>query len=251
MHGRELLGIAAALAALCAAPAQAGAAKAPAVETMVVGQGSTLLSPAFVTPSATTVTAGGRHCRVGASTPLATLLGAGRITPLGSIRVRDFGHCSRTAARDSSALFVSAVGAERNRGRDGWVYKVGRRSGTTGAADLSGPFGTGRRLRAADRLVWFWCRMTGSSCQRTLEVKPVGATVKAGDPLAITVTGYDDAGHGRAVAGATVRLGTAVEAKTDAKGIATLTPVAPGEFAVSADRVGTVPSFPETVTVTS
>ena len=111
---------------------------------------------------------------------------------------------------------MRAVAGERAKGAAGWVYKVGRRAGTTGAADPSGPFGHGRLKRGA-RVLWFWCAQSGGeACQRTLEVSSAGS-VAAGGMLAVTVRGYDDNGSGVPVAGATVRLGSAT-ATTDACG---------------------------------
>ena len=36
-------------------------------------------------------------------------------------------------AATTSALIVTGIRGDRNRGQRGWVYKVGRRAGTTGA----------------------------------------------------------------------------------------------------------------------
>ncbi len=80
---------------------------------------------------ARTLRVGGRRCRVAAATPLAALLGAGAAGRISGIGVRDYGRCSRTRARDSASLFVTGIAGEGNRGRNGWVYKVGRRVGTT------------------------------------------------------------------------------------------------------------------------
>jgi hypothetical protein len=215
---------------------------------MVVGEGSTLLTPTLAKASARTVRVGRRHCRVAAATPLAALLGAGAAGRIGGIGLRDFGHCSRTRARDSASLFVTGIAGEGNRGRNGWVYKVGRKVGTTGAADPSGAFGDGRRLTGESRLVWFWCRMGRKGCQRTLEVQPDTLAVKNGEAIRVTVRGYDDAGRGIPVAGATVRWG-ADELRTDANGVATLTRGLLGTVTITADKPGLVPSFPATVTV--
>jgi hypothetical protein len=65
----------------------------------------------------------------------------------------------------------------------------------------------------------------------------------------VRVRGYDDAGHGRAIAGATVALGGAT-ATTDAGGVAELTaPASPGTVALTAERAGLVRAFPEEVVV--
>src|SRR5439155_477791 len=175
------------------------------------GKTSVLAPARFVRASATTVTVGRRRCAVAAATPLAALAAVRRGGGPG-FRLRDFGSCSRHAA-DSSALFVTQIGPDRNRRADGWVYKVGRRVPSIGAADPSG-----RRLRTGDRLTWFYCRAQSSGgCQRTLEVAPLSG---AGQPLRVLVRGYDDNGRGVAVAGATVSAG-AQTALTGADGTAT------------------------------
>ena len=121
-------------------------------------------------------------------TPLAALL---RSKP-GSVGLRDYGSCSRRRASSSGQLYVRSIRGDRERGRGGWVYKVGRRLGTAGAADTSGPFGRGR-LRTGARLTWFYCLLTRGSCQRTLTLK---ATPLGGGVVAVTVRGYDDEGRG-------------------------------------------------------
>jgi hypothetical protein len=228
---RRLATIAAAV--LVAAPAPAAAAT---VDVMVVGRERVLRAPAEVRLKARTVKVAGRRCRVGARTPLAVLV-ATRL-PLG---VRDYGSCGRRP-RDAAGLYVSKVAGERERGRGGWVYKVGRRAGSTGAADTSG-----RRLRHGERVTWFWCEQNASGgCQRTLEAQPERATAAPGETLRVTVRGYDDQGRGVAVAGATVTLGSATTVSgTD--GVAVLT-VIDGRW-LEASKDGLVRAFPREVTV--
>jgi hypothetical protein len=127
---------------------------------------------------------------------------------------------------------------------------VGPGAGRAGAAAGSGSFGTGRRLRAGDRVTWFWCVLSRTgSCQRTLVAIPATRRVAPGAALTVTVRGYDDAGHGVPVGGATVRLGSAT-ATTAANGRATLTaPAAAGRARLTATRAGLVRSFPEEVVV--
>jgi hypothetical protein len=164
--------------------------------------------------------------------------------------VRDIAACSRRA-RDAAGLYVAAVAGERERGRAGWVYKVGHRAGTTGAADPAGPFGTGRLLRAGQRVLWFWCDAAPAtySCQRTLDTRLSAARVAPGGALRVTVRGYDDQGRGVPVAGATVRLGRA-RAVTGADGAAVLTaPAHRGAVRVSATRAGMVRAFEREVAV--
>jgi len=163
-------------------------------------------------------------------------------------RLVDYGACSRKP-RDAGSLYVSKIGPDRERGRDGWVYKVGRKVGSAGAADPAGSFGTGRRLRAGDRVLWFWCvKDRSDACQRTLETSSPNA-VAPGAPLVVTVRGYDEEGRGVPVEGATVTLGGA-SAVSGADGIATLiAPATPGKAAVEAAKPGLVRSFPRTVAV--
>jgi hypothetical protein len=208
-----------------------------------VGKAGVLRDAHPVRARARRVRAGGRRCAIAAGTPLAVLAATGL-----PFRLRDYGSCGRRP-RDAAGLFVRAIGSERNRGRDGWVYKVGRRVGTAGAADTTGPFGTGRRLRRGDRLLWFWCDMQRSGgCQRTLEATPDRATAAPGESIRVTVRGYDDRGRGVAVAGATVAFGGAT-ALTGDDGVATVTAPAAGEHTLGARAAGMVRSFPVEVTV--
>jgi hypothetical protein len=221
-----------------AVPAPAGAAS---VQLMVVGKERVLREAGPVRLAARSVRVSGRRCSVGRATPLSVLAG----TRL-KLRLRDYGACGRSAA-DAGSLYVRAVSGERARGAAGWVYKVGRRAGTTGAADPSGPFGRGRLKRGA-RVLWFWCAQTGGeACQRTLEVSSAGS-VAAGGMLVVTVRGYDDNGHGVPVAGATVRLGPAT-AVTDASGVAQVAAPAAGSYRLTAEHDGMVRSWPRKVAV--
>ena len=158
---------------------------------------------------------------------------------VGRLRLLDFGSCSLSAA-DGGGLFVKKIRGDANRGQNGWVYKVGRRAATAGAADPSGPFGRGR-LRGAQRVTWFYCRLRNGGCQRTLELS---LRTEPGSVVA-SVRGYDDAGRGEAVAGASVTAGAA-SALTDAAGEARLALPA-GRHSVVAQKEGAVRSFAERV----
>jgi hypothetical protein len=233
MSRRSLVGVLAA-ALLLAAPAADAAP--PTVRQMVVfrtGRAATKT----VRASQVLVRVEGRRCAAGEGTPLAALV---RSRP-GRLRLRDFGSCSRKP-RDGAGLFVSGIGPDRNRGQNGWVYKVGRRSATAGAADPSGPFGRGR-LRSGQRVTWFYCRLVSGGCQRTLEVR---ARAESG-ALVTTVRGYDDEGRGALVEGATVRTGS-LSATTGADGRARLV-VPAGIHRVVASKAGLVRSFAERVEV--
>jgi hypothetical protein len=217
-------------------PASASAAR---VEVMVAGQERVLHAPSEVRLKTRTVRVARRRCRVGARTPLSVLVA----TKL-KLGLRDYGRCGRRP-RDAAGLYVTRVRREREKGRGGWVYKVGRRAGSAGAADPSG-----RRLRDGDRVTWFWCEQDDTGgCQRTLEVRPERTTAAPGETLTVTVRGYDDQGKGIAVEGATVRLGSAT-AISDAGGVALLTvPAEPGEHPLQATRDGLVRAFPIEVTI--
>jgi hypothetical protein len=231
------MGVAAALSAAALAPA---AEAAPWAEQLVVFRDGSAEQHKLRARAATT-TVGGRRCKVGRRTPLAVLLRS-EVRPL---RLRDYGSCSNRA-RDAAGLFVRRIGGDRNRGRHGWVYKVGNRVGTAGAGDPSGPFGRGR-LRRHAQVTWFYCRMSlrTGSCQRTLGVK---ADPQGGGAVRVTVRAYDDRGRGKRRPGATVHAPRGVTATTGADGTATLQ-LAPGRTRVWATDDGAVRSFEERVRV--
>jgi len=218
------------------APRQAArAAAAPRVRQMVVFRDGHALTKR-VSAAATTLNVSGRRCATGKGTALAVLARS----HVGRLRLRDFGACSSRPA-DAGLLLVTGIGADRNRGQRGWVYKVGRRAATAGAGDPSGPFGNGR-LRAGQRVTWFYC-VRATDCQRTLEVR---AEPTAGGIVA-TVRGYDDAGDGVAVEGARVSAG-AVTGLTGADGRVQLA-LASGTHRLVARKDGLVRSFTELVEV--
>ena len=222
-----------ALAAAVAAPAPASAAE---VELMVVGKQRVLREATDVRLKERSVKVGRRTCRVGGRTALA-VLAATRL----KLGIRDYGRCGRRPS-DATGLYVSKVAGERERGRGGWVYKVGRRAPSIGAADLGG-----RRLRDGDRVTWFWCEQDSTGgCQRTLEARPDRTTAAPGETLRVRVRGYDDLGKGVDVEGAVVRLGSAT-GSTGPDGVAVLTVVDGG--IVEATKDGMVRAFPREVTV--
>ena len=221
-------------AAALVLPAAADAA-APRVQQMVVFRDGHAVAKR-VSTAATSVKVGRRRCAVGERTPLAALV---RSRP-GTLRLRDFGACS-SRARDAAGLLVTGIGPDRNRGQKGWVYKVGRRAATAGAADTGGPFGRGR-LRMGQRVTWFYCVRAGD-CQRTLVVttKPTAVGVVA------TVRGYDDAGDGVPVEGAEVMAGR-VTGITGPDGRVEMA-LSPGTHRLVARKDGLVRSFTERVEV--
>jgi hypothetical protein len=220
------------IALVAAMPATAGAAE---VDLMVVGKERVLRAPTEVRLKVRTVKVAGRRCRLGAATPLSVLVA----TKL-KLGLRDYGRCGKRP-RDAAGLYVTRVKREREKGRGGWVYKIGRRTPSLGAADLT------RKLRDGQRVTWFWCEQDDTGgCQRTLEARPDRTTAAPGETLTVTVRGYDDQGRGIAVEGATVTLGSA-SAVTDAAGTAVLTVAESGEL--EATRKGFVRAFPVEVTV--
>jgi hypothetical protein len=217
-----------------ASPPVAGAAS-PRVKQLVVFPGGDALQRTTSTRQVT-VNVRGRHCAAGDGTALAALV---RSKP-GKLRLRDFGRCS-TNPRDSAALLVTGIRADRNRGQRGWVYKVGHRAATAGAGDTGGPFGRGR-LRAGQRVTWFYC-VRAADCQRTLGLT---ASVFRGG-VAAEVRGYDDAGDGIPIAGATVTA-SGVSGVTDAEGRVQLE-LHPGFQRLVARKDGFVRSFTKLVEV--
>lgn len=222
-------------AALLAAPPAVAAA--PKVEQMVVFRDGDAVTRT-VAAKEVRVRVERRRCAAGDGTALAALVRS----RVGRLGLRDFGSCS-TRARDSAGLFVRSIAGERNRGQDGWVYKVGRRGATAGAADPSGPFGRGR-LKSGQRVTWFYCRLRDGGCQRTLAIEARRAEPGA---VSVTVRGYDDEGRGVPVEGATVSAGAA-SAVSAADGSARLA-LPTGGHRLVAEKDGLVRSFTERVAV--
>ena len=214
----------------------AASAAAPVVNQLVVFRNGQAVGRR-VRASAVSVRVGRRRCAVGAATALAALI---RSRP-GAIGLRDYSSCSRRAA-DAGGLYVRSIRRDRARGQNGWIYKVGNRLATAGAADPTGPFGRGR-LRGGQRVTWFYC-IYRRGCQRTLALR---ARDEGGGVLSVRVRGHDDAGRGVPVAGARVSAGGQA-AMTDGSGIARLR-VAAGRHVVRASKPGLVRSFGERVTV--
>ena len=214
----------------------ARAAAAPRIRQMVVFRDGHALTRPRVSTAATTVRVAGRRCATGNGTALAALARS----HAGRLRLRDFGACSLRPA-DAGGLLVTGIGADRNRGQRGWVYKVGHRAATAGAGDPGGPFGHGR-LRARQRVTWFYC-VRATDCQPTLEVR---TKPTAGGIVAI-VRGYDDSGDGVPVADARVSAG-GVTGLTAADGRVQLA-LSSGPHRVIARKDGLVRSFTELVEV--
>ena len=232
-----LVGLAAPVAGGVGAASPRGeVAAAPVVDQMVVFRSGKAVGRR-VRASGLTVRVGAKRCAVGSATALAALL---RSRP-GAIGLRDYASCSRRA-RDAGGIYVRSIRRDRGGGQNGWIYNVCHRQASAGAGDPTGPFGRGR-LRARQRVTWFYC-VFRRGCQRTLALRP---RPLGGGLLAVRVRGYDDAGKGLAIAGATVSAGGRV-ATTDASGNAQLR-VAPGRHVVRATKPGLVRSFGERVSV--
>jgi hypothetical protein len=214
---------------------------------MVVGAGNVVLAPPqSVGAMATSVRVGGRSCGVAGATPLAAL-NALHLAGGPGFAIRDYGHCTSSTAA-SGQLFVYSLDGETNHGQNGWEYKVNSRSGTTGAGDSSGAQGDGRLLAPGSQVLWFWCQAFAGGCQRNLAVSAASSVSRAGT-LRVRVTGYDNYGRGAAMSGSRVTLGGA-SATTNGSGVATLrAPSRAGSYALSASRSGSVPAFPQSVTV--
>jgi hypothetical protein len=223
------------LAAVALAAPPVAEAAAPKVKQLVVFRSVEAVQRTVSTRQAS-VTVGGRRCAVGDGTALAALVRS----RAGRLRLRDFGACS-SRPRDSAGLLVTGIRSDRNRGQRGWVYKVGRRAATAGAGDTGGPFGRGR-LRAGQRVTWFYC-VRAADCQRTLEVR----TAPTAGGIVATVRGYDDAGDGVPVEGATVTA-SGVTGLTAADGRVQMA-LPSGTHRLVARKDGLVRSFTERVEV--
>ena len=191
---------------------------------------------------ATLVDAGGRKCKVGASTPLAALAALLRKQRIG-YAIRDYGSCSKTNASASGQLFVRRIGRDSNRGNDGWFYKVNDRAPEIGAGDPAA------RVHAGDRVLWFYCLFDerARSCQRSLRI--AAGPAAANGVVGVTVRGYDNAGRSVPVAGATVASGAATATTGPDGSAALMIGGAPGRHTITASKAGMVDAFPLTVRV--
>jgi hypothetical protein len=207
------------LALLVTAPAYAAA---PRVRAMVVGKSGAVVAGV---KSIRLDPFRHRGCRLGRGLPLAAL---------------HFLRMSYRARGGCDSLYVFQVGRSRATGREGWVYKVGTRSGTASASDPTGPFGSGR-IRSGSEVVWFWCRRA-LRCQRSLRVTGE-RRVRRGGRIRFRVRGYDDFGRGRMIRRAVIRVGRA-RVRTNRRGLATIRFSRRGLFRLRAYKDGLVPAFP-------
>jgi len=223
------------LAAMALALPPVADAAAPKVRQLVVFRSGETVQKTVSTRQASVVV-GGRRCAVGDGTALAALVHS----KAGRLRLRDFGACS-ASPRDAAGLLVTGIRSDRNRGQRGWVYKVGRRAATAGAGDPGGPFGRGL-LTEGQRVTWFYC-VRAADCQRTLGV----TTAPTAGGIVATVRGYDDAGDGVPVEGATVTA-SGITGLTAADGRVQMA-LPPGTHRLVARKDRLVRSFTERVEV--
>lgn len=227
-----------ALLTLVTTPQMATARSVPTVEQMVVFK-SGKATIKKVRAAGLKVKVGHKRCAVGTGTPLAALLSS-KVARFG---LRDYAACS-ARARDGGQIYVSSIGGDRARGTNGWVYKVGHKSATSGAADPTGPFGSGL-LKKSQRVTWYYGTQRGESFERTLELS-VGLGPTAGTAR-VRVRSYDNDGLGRLEPGAVVRAGSAT-ATTGAGGSGVVATGA-GRRTFVASKPGAVRSFTESLTV--
>jgi hypothetical protein len=157
--------------------------------------------------------------------------------PLAALRELRVGFRARG---DCASLYVFQVGSERARRQQGWVYKVGTRNGSAGAADPSGPFGNGP-IRSGAEVVWFWCRRA-TNCQRTLTITGERHVARGGR-MRLRVRGYDDFGRSRVIRGARVSFGSR-SVRTNRRGLVDVRMSRSGLYRVRASKDGLVPAFP-------
>lgn len=213
------------------APVSAVAAPGPIVSASVATKAGTLIGPVAVRAKQTTIKVGGRRCTVGAGTPLAALIALqakAKASAVGRLALKDYGSCGKRPST-SSLLYLTAIGADRADGPDGWVYDIAGRSGSTGAADPAGPFGKGR-LKAGASVAWRWCRASTDpegDCGDAYVIAKVEAAPRGTDPtiqmqeLVVTVrirTGATAEASGTTIpapAGVRVRLLRGTQVLTD------------------------------------
>lgn len=238
----------AALAAVAGSLPVLGADRAEAMRVMVIGKGGARFSgPVSVSAGGYTQSVGSRRCKVAAMTPLAVLHAAARRAHF-SYKVRDYGRCTKNNASSSSMLFVYSVRGHTNSGDNGWYYKVNGRAGNLGAANVKGPFNSGR-LGGGDRIVWFYCRFNASarSCQRSLQIA-APSRVNKGQRVAIKVTGCNDRLSCQSIARVKVTFGGR-SMRTNSSGLAVFKVGRRGRFTVRAAGRNMIPAFPVKMTV--
>ena len=206
---------------------------------MVVGRGGALAEPRTVRARATVVRASGRALPRSAarrrwrrSRPRCARERVG-------YHVRDFGSCSRrTPARLGPAVRATASARDRNRGSDGWFYKVDDRAGRQ-VRRRAGPFGARpaapRRPRA---VVLLRVRRGGRAAASARCASIADATpVPPGGALRVRVRGYDNERRMRRRSpGARVTLGAASAVSGRRRASRRCVPPAPARYALTRRR---------------
>ncbi|CAB4862792.1 MAG: hypothetical protein F2799_01365 [Actinobacteria bacterium] len=231
----------------------AGSASAtgPKVSTVIANRSGIVFGPKTTEAHSfiTQVGSAKRRCQVAQGTPLAALKGTGVV-----FHLKDFGRCSMNTSA-SAGLFLDKLVNTTNTGTSGWTFKVNNRAGTAGAADPSGPFGSGP-LTTGDKVIWFWCVFDANwACQRNL-VLVAPTTAATGSSISVSVRAYDDAGTWVPAVGARVSLGTAKVVTGQSGTVAIQAPSTPGSYLLKAvDATGSsrggqrAPSFPTALAV--
>lgn len=235
------------LAILALAAPQPASAAGNAVNVMVVGRHKTYVGHVMLLARGYMERVGKKRCKVSANTPLASLHAAARNFGF-SYRVRDYGNCSARNSASSSQLFIYKVGGERNRGSDGWFYKVNDRAGTLGAANAEGPFGRSL-LRTGARVLWFFCNYSKRyrTCQKSLRMR-ASRSARRGRPFQVRVSACNNSGRCRPAAQASVHFGR-WSTKMGRKGRLSFKPRRRGTFKLRVTRKGALPSFSQYVRV--
>ena len=135
------------------------------------------------------------------------------------------------------------IGEDANRGNDGWFYKVNDRAPEIGAGDPAA------RLRAGDRLLWFYCVFDegARSCQRSLRILPVSGTAagrRERDGAGLRQRRAFGAGRGGDRRGRAGEGGERSQRRCRPRGRRR-----PGRYRVTAAKAGMIDAFPVTVTV--
>ncbi|MEI7888767.1 MAG: hypothetical protein WCI34_00535 [Actinomycetes bacterium] len=231
----------------------AGSASAtgPKVSTVIANRSGIVFGPK-TTEAHTFITQVGsskRRCQIAQGTPLAALKGTGVV-----FHLKDFGRCSMSTSA-SAGLFLDKLLNTTNTGTSGWTFKVNNRAGTAGAADPSGPFGTGP-LATGDKVIWFWCVFDANwACQRNLAlVAP--STAAAGSSISVEVRAYNDEGTWIPGVGARVSIGTTNVVSGPSGTVTIQVPTRAGSYVLkAADATGSssggqrAPAFPTALTV--
>ena len=137
---------------------------------------------------------------------------------------------ARAAPRDGGGLFVESIRGDANRGQNGWVYKVGRRAATAGAADPGGPVRARPAARGPARHL-----VLLPPARRRLPAHARAEAPRRGGRAAGDGARLRRRGQGRGRRGRDGRARAGESAQTDASGSARLSP-AGGQLPVVATQ---------------